>query len=323
MRRAQHLVTALPSATGGEAGPDFIAELPELAVLRARGEDALDFLARQLTSDVRGLPAGHSHLSAWCTAQGRVICVGRLLCRSGDHLYLLPTDLVAEVETRLGRYVLRSRVDLSDAGAVAVGCSGLRTGGVLREAIGRLPEGPDQLIEHAGCTVVGLAGPTPRYLLLGDPETVRAVRERQGALAAPAAAWRVQEIRAGVPAIGRAGSEMYLPQMLNLDVLGGLSFEKGCYPGQEIIARLKYRGEVKRRLFIAEVQAEAAPAPGWPIVRAGAEGGHKAGEVLVAERDGDGIVLLAVLEVAASGDTLHLGDPTGPVLSIAPLPYRN
>ncbi len=311
----------------------FLAELPDLSVLRAAGRDARDFLARQLTSEVRDLPVGQSQLSAWCTAKGRVIAVGRLFCRADDFLLLIPRDLSGEVLTRLRRYVLRSAVELSEAEAVVVGCAGPRAGDCLRAGLGSLPERPDALVEHAGCTVVAIAGPgphrpdprylVPRYLVLGDPGSVRAVRD--GALAAlaraPAAAWRALEILSATPVIHRATSEAYLPQMLNLEVLGGLSFQKGCYPGQEIIARLKYRGEVKRRMFLARAETDEVPEPGQPVFRAGAEGGEKAGEVLTAERCLGGVRLLAVIDLAALENTLHLGEPGGPVLAIEPLPY--
>jgi folate-binding Fe-S cluster repair protein YgfZ len=109
--------------------------------------------------------------------------------------------------------------------------------------------------------------------------------------------------------------------MLNLEALSGLSFQKGCYPGQEIIARLQYRGEVKRRMFLCGAKGDGVPTAGQPLFRRLRDGPHKAGEVLAAERHRDGVALLAVIDIAASDTSLHLGDPGGPLLSLMPLPY--
>jgi tRNA-modifying protein YgfZ len=325
-----------PSATGQKArepADDFIADVPDLAVLRVGGKDAVDFLAGQLTSDVRALLPGQSQLAAWCNPKGRVIVVCRVLCLVDQYLLVFPDDLADDTLTRLKRYVLRSQVDLSDERArfVATGCVGPGIGAVLRDRLGALPERPGALIEVAGLVVVthyfeSVAGYGPRYLVLGATESVRALREAAVPAHASAPAWRVLEILSGVPVIQRATSEVYLPQMLNLEALGGLSFQKGCYPGQEVIARLQYRGEVKRRMFLAGAQlddtrCDGVPTAGQPLFRRLRDGPHKAGEVLAAERHRDGVALLAVIDIAASDTSLHLSDPGGPLLSLMPLPY--
>jgi folate-binding protein YgfZ len=324
-----------PSATGHKArdpADDFIADLPDLAVLRVGGEDAADFLAGQLTSDVRALRPGQSQLAAWCTPKGRVIVVCRVLCLVDQHLLIFPDDLAEDTLTRLKRYVLRSRVELSDERArwVTTGYAGPGVAAVLRERLGALPERPGGLIEVTGFVVVAhyfesVAGYGPRYLVLGAAESVRALREAAVPAPGSAPAWRVLEILSGVPVIHRATSETYLPQMLNLEALGGLSFQKGCYPGQEVIARIKYRGEIKRRMFLAGAKLDGAkgdgvPAAGQPLFQRLSDGPRKAGEVLAAEHHRDGVALLAVIDIAAD-QSLHLGDPNGPVLSLMPLPY--
>lgn len=315
-----------PSATGPlarEPADDLIADLPDLAVLRVGGKDAADFLAGQLTSDVRALLPGQSQLAAWCTAKGRVIVVCRVLRLVDQHLLVFPDDLAEDTLTRLKRYVLRSRVELSEERArwVTTGCAGSGVGAVLRERLGALPERPGGLIEEAGFVAVALGGYGPRYLVLGRAESIRALRETVVPVPGSAPAWRVLEILSGDPVIHRATSETYLPQMLNLEALGGLSFQKGCYPGQEVIARLKYRGEIKRRMFLCGAKSDGVPTAGQPLFQRLSDGPRKAGEVLAAERHLEGVVLLAVIDIAASDTSLHLGDPGGPVLSLMPLPY--
>ncbi len=320
-----------PSATEDKArepADDFIADLPDLAVLRVGGKDAANFLAGQLTSDVRALRPGQSQLAAWCTPKGRVIVVCRVLCLVDQHLLVAPDDMAEDTLTRLKRYVLRSRVELSDERLrwVTIGCAGPGVGAVLRERLGTLPEPPGGLIEVAGFVVLALAGYGPRYLVLGTAESVRALWEAAVPALGSAPAWRVLEILSGIPVIHRATSETYLPQMLNLEALGGLSFQKGCYPGQEVIARLKYRGEIKRRMFLAaakldDAKGDGVPTVGQPLFHWVWDGPHKAGEVLAAERHRDGVALLVVIDIAAADSSLHLGDPGGPVLSLMPLPY--
>ncbi|MGH7535043.1 MAG: hypothetical protein ACREMG_05600, partial [Gemmatimonadales bacterium] len=169
-----------PSATGPlarEPAGDLIADLPDLAVLRVGGKDAADFLAGQLTSDVRALRPGQSQLAAWCSPKGRVIVVCRVLCLVDQHLLVVPDDLADDTLARLKRYVLRSRVELSEERArwVMRGCAGQGVGAVLRERFGALPERPGGLIEGAGFVVVALAGYGPRYLVLGTAESVAAL----------------------------------------------------------------------------------------------------------------------------------------------------
>jgi tRNA-modifying protein YgfZ len=329
MHRPDHVQQTATGPEARESADDFVADLPDLAVLRAGGKDAVDFLGGQLTSDVRALLPGQSQLAAWCTPKGRVIVVCRVLCLVDQHLLVLPDDLAEDTLTRLKRYVLRSRVELSEERArwVTIGYAGPGVGAVLRERLGALPERPGGLIEVAGFVVVALAGYGPRYLVLGAAEPVRALREAAVPALGSVPAWRVLEILSGVPVVHRATSETYLPQMLNLEALGGLSFQKGCYPGQEVIARLQYRGEIKRRMFLAGAQladakGDGVPAAGHPVFQRLWDGPRKAGEVLAADRHRDGVVaLLAVIDIAASDQSLHLGDPGGPVLSLMPLPY--
>ena len=330
-----------PSATEHKArdpADDFIADLADLAVLRVGGRTRRIFSPASSPATYAPCGPGRASWPPGAPPRARVIVVCRVLCLVDQHLLVLPDDLAEDTLTRLKRYVLRSRVELSDERArwVTTGCAGPGVGAVLRERLGALPERPGGLIEVAGFVVVAhyfesVAGYGPRYLVLGAAESVRALREAAVPAPGSAPAWRVLEILSGVPVIHRATSETYLPQMLNLEALGGLSFQKGCYPGQEVIARLKYRGEIKRRMFLAgaklddaqldDTTGDGVPTAGQPLFQRLWDGPRKAGEVLAAERHRDGVALLAVIDIAASDQSLHLGDPGGPVLSLMPLPY--
>jgi tRNA-modifying protein YgfZ len=210
--------------------PDLnLTELDDLAVIAARGPDTVSFLQGQLSHDV-GLLAGRGALLAGLhNPQGRLLALLRLLWLADDHvLIVVPSALAETVRQTLGRYVLRSRVQLADAGANwrAYGVTGPDAAAVAstRIAMAMDQTGSRQLI------VAPRSEPLPECDP-GDRDT-----------------WRLDDIRAGLPEIAAATSGLFVAQMLNLDMLDAISFDKGCYTGQEVIARAHYRGQVKRRM---------------------------------------------------------------------------
>ena len=229
-----------------------VAELG-LGVLRVRGVDALSFLQGQLSNDVMRLESGRLQLSGYHTPQGRAIALLRLTpLASDDVLAVLPRELVAAVITRLKRYVLRAKAQLTD--------------------------------ESAQWTVLGYQGPAPavpagalclpwgssRQLLLIPPESSGPPANE--APAGTAADWAAADIADGLPQVYVATSEAFVAQMLNLDVTGGIALDKGCYTGQEIIARAHYRGQVKRRMQRFESEAPCDLKPGQTGVLADGRG---------------------------------------------------
>jgi folate-binding protein YgfZ len=288
------------------AGPGG-APLDWLAVLEVRGADAASFLHAQFCGDVLGLPPGGCRFTAWCTPKGRVIA-SLLLARSdaGFRLFLC-RDIAAQVLRRLRLFVLRARVELSDrTGELAVAGS-----------LGSAPPLPG--IDHAwhyaeqdglGTAVLpGSAG--PRWLLCGAPATLAGF----GATRPAAGGWVLEDVRTGLPWIGAVLSEEFLPQELDLERLDGLSYRKGCFPGQEVIARVHARGRLKRALRGFSIAA-APPAAAARIVAAD---GTAAGLVITAAENGSGSSKgLAVVELTrAGGETLHILEAAGPVLSFA------
>ncbi len=266
--------------------PTAVASLPHLGVLRFSGADTLRFLQGQLSNDVERLPASGSLLAGLHSPQGRVIAVLLLLAGAdGTVLAVLPQELAAAVSTRLARFILRAKVRIEDASA--------------------------QL------AVFGVEDPAGRRLLVQPRDAPAPAGESM-----PQSAWRAGDIALGLPQVYVATSEAFLAQMLNLDRVDGVSFTKGCYTGQEIIARAHYRGRVKRRMqrFLAPDAAAIAPGERYRL-----PDGRTIEVVDAAPRRAGGWELLAVapLTVGPSGEDA-LEDPAAPCLlgaQSAPLPY--
>lgn len=276
--------------------------LTSLGVIRVEGPDAASFLQAQVTADLRGLAPGTSTLAAWCSPQGRVIALLRIGPFADGYLAVLPRELCGSVHERLRRFVLRSRVAIIDASAdlTVVGISG------------REPGALDALPPHGELAVLRL--PASRELLIGTAEPLGAATA--GLDPAGDDAWEARCIAEGEPEVYSSTSESWVPQMLNLDLLGAVSFRKGCYPGQEIVARTQNLGRIKRRMFRYHVAGPSLPEAGAALF----QGKSKVGEVVRSVRRATTAQLLAVVSLDAAGTGLT--DETGEVTcSPEPLPY--
>lgn len=292
-----------------------LAPLSQRGWVSFRGADALSFLHSQLSADVLGLPEHGWRAAAYCTPQGRVSAVLRVMF-GGDGLYAeLPAELAEGTIERLKLFVLRSRVEIEYlTGHSAFGCYGAGLGALLERLGYPMPE---HIMGHArrgDIHIMRIPGPQPRCVVHGPRGAVLAIWDQCVRHADPSCAdqWRLQEIESAWPDVHRETRNQFLPQSLNLEAWGGLSYSKGCYPGQEIIARTRYRGRLKQHLFRATVAAQP-PAPGTSVLRAN---GQSAGAVLYGAASNSGQSrLLAVLRDAedgayriAGGDGMELTD---------------
>jgi len=213
------------------------ARLGRYGLLSVTGDDARDFLHAQLTNDIQGLAPDRAALAGWCSAQGRLLATFLVIPSPQGFLLQLARDLAPAVAKRLGMFVLRSKVKVVDESAAWV------QDGIWDADI----QQPDVAWKDGTVTVrVG----ERRYIQLGP-----SISEQPNATEED---WILREIRAGRPFISSATQDKFVPQMVNLEKLGGVDFQKGCYPGQEIVARAQYRGQVKRRM----VQMQGAAQPG-------------------------------------------------------------
>ncbi|MEP6996429.1 MAG: folate-binding protein [Betaproteobacteria bacterium] len=300
-----------------------VCDLSPLAVLQIAGPDAAAFLQGQFTNDVAALGPGATQYSAWCSPKGRMLA-NFLLRRSGEASYelLLPAGLSETIAQRLRMFVLRSRVTVADTSSTTVrlGVAGSGASAAMRTTLGEAPA--VHAVAALGELVVA-ALPGPRYIVAVAPEAAARCWDRLTAVCRPAgfAAWQWATICAGIPVITPPTADLFVPQAANWDALGGVSFQKGCYAGQEIVARTQYLGRLKERLALAHLDV-ARPVSGDRLYSA-VFCAQACGTVVNAAAAPDGgSDVLAVLQLAAveSGD-VRLGAPDGPPLRLLALPY--
>jgi folate-binding protein YgfZ len=301
-----------------------LADLSELGLLRVSGADARTFLQGQVTNDVRQVSAEHSQLNSLCSPKGRMLANFRVFEREGDLYLQLPRTGLEAVRKRLQMFVLRSQVTLEDVSdqLVRIGIAG----GCAEQLLPEVPAAASGATCHPPpLTIIRLPGDRPRFELIGPADAVIAFWEQSASLARPAGPdfWALMDIRAGLPTVYPETTEAFVPQMVNLQLIDGVSFTKGCYTGQEVVARMQYLGKLKRRMYLARVDSAEAPRPGDALYSPISESGQGAGRVVDARPSPDGgHELLAVIEIAgAEHGGLRLGDPEGPQLTLQPLPY--
>ncbi len=303
----------------------FVAPLPDLGLLTVHGAESLRFLHSQLTNDVEHLGEVEARWYGYCTAKGRLLA-SFLGWRDADGAALLGSRTLAEpLRKRLAMFVLRAKARVADASeeVLLFGLGGAAAAEGLRRLGLEAPE-PMAVARAGALTLIGLpAVPVaqrrcPRWLLaVPAGQAGEAWHALSAALApAPSAAWRWTEVLGGVPRIVPATSELFVPQMLNLDLSGGVSFTKGCYPGQEVVARTHYLGKQRRRTFLGRIDGPV-PEPGADLPDAS---GKPAGRVvLAAAAPGGGAALLFEAQFAAIAAGVH--SPEGLPIVLGELPY--
>ena len=232
---------------------ELFCDLSHFGIISAYGEDGNEFLQAQFTNDINEVDEAHSQLSALCSPKGRMLCNFRIFRREQTFYLTLPYELLEAALSRLRMFVLRSRVTLEDASdaLMGIGASGERMVDHLRDIVGELPENVDESIQFNDYTVIRVAGVVPRFEIYGLLEPMKKLWQSLDVHATPvgASVWELLNIQAGIPVITAATIDSYVPQMANMHLVNGVSFDKGCYPGQEIVARMHYLGKLKRRMY--------------------------------------------------------------------------
>ncbi|MDP9586315.1 UNVERIFIED_ORG: folate-binding protein YgfZ [Burkholderia contaminans] len=302
--------------------------LPQFGVIDVAGDDAATFLHSQLTNDIEHLDAASARLSGYCSAKGRLLA-SFLAWRAGHGVQLLVSkDVQAAVQKRLSMFVLRSKAKLTDASdtLAVVGFAG-----DVRDALSgifdALPDGVHVKVDGPAGALIRVpdAAGRKRYLWIGPRAEVDARLAALGGklpVVSPAV-WDWLDVRAGEPRITQPAVEQFVPQMVNFDVIGAVNFRKGCYPGQEVVARSQYRGTIKRRTALAHVAGET------DTVHAGVElfhsddPGQPCGMIVnAAAAPAGGVDALVEIKLAAlDSGTVHLGAADGPTLAFDALPY--
>lgn len=304
-----------------------VAPLTDMGLIRASGQDAASFLHNLLTNDINGIGPGDARFAGFCTAKGRLLALF-LVWRDGDDFLLaLPREILPAILKKLSMYVLRSRVKLTDATSekTLLGYSHPAAASPaptfpFGTSASELPR--SGVVAVDGTQVVRLDD--TRWLLALDVDQAGARWQQLAAQARPVglAAWHWLEIVAGQPRVVAATQEAFVPQMLNMELpaVAGVSFSKGCYPGQEIVARTQYLGKVKRRTFRARLAT--AVAPGAPVY-APETGDQQCGAIVSAAPSPAGgfECLVCVQSSAEDAGEVHVGTPGGERLEFLPLPY--
>lgn len=340
MNTPSHPDTPLPhvqpeSAAAGDLGDlaieleavssgSFLADLSHFGVLAISGEDAQSFLQGQLSCDVDALAGcAMSSYGSYNTAKGRMLANFLLWQEGTEWRMVLHRSIAPAIQKRLGMFVLRAKVKIADrtGEVVLMGVGGPAAASTLHGQINPVPEEAHHLQAGSnGSTLIALPG--RRWLLSVAADKAPHVRT---ALAGPlrpvgTSAWSWTEIRNGIPWVTAQTQDQFVPQMANLELIGGVNFKKGCYPGQEIVARTQYLGKLKRRLYLAHVDT---PALEGDELCSEDVGGQVNGMIAnAAPAPGGGSDVLAVVQsTSAEGNSVHLKTAGGPKLRFLPLPY--
>ncbi len=285
----------------GESGATSNAVLADLShegLIAVTGGDARSFLQGQLSTDIQELTPKRGQLSSWSNAKGRVVTLCRIFQRDEIIYLALPQPLLAPVMQRLSTYVLRSKAALTDASDASVrfGIAGEGAQDLLQKAGLTPPPGVNEQAHQDGTWLMRLQGRTPRYAVHGPAEALIPLWQELQAKRVRTAGedhWALLKILAGEPTVYPATSEHFVAQMLGLEELGAINFRKGCYTGQEVIARAHYRGGVKRHLAHARCQTPEPVSPGTAVNLRGQN--QTVAEVVDARRDTKGETRMLVV----------------------------
>ncbi|MHC8403661.1 CAF17-like 4Fe-4S cluster assembly/insertion protein YgfZ [Pseudomonas sp. TMB3-21] len=298
----------------------FFCTLSHEGVLAVRGTDAGKFLQGQLTCNLDYLSEHRASLGARCTQKGRMQSSFRILLQGDGVLMAMATELLEPQLADLKKYAVFSKSKLTDESAAWVRFGVVLGDTVLADLGLELPADTDSVVRHGDLIAVRVSPDRAELWVPADQADV--VKGKLSAVLAPGDLneWLLGQIRAGIGQVMPATRELFIPQMLNLQAVGGVSFKKGCYTGQEIVARMQYLGKLKRRLYRLSLPAGELPEPGTPLFSP--SHGSSIGEVVIAAHAERNIELLAVLQAeAAEGCDIHLGALEGPALQLLDLPY--
>lgn len=299
-----------------------VISLDQLGIIHVSGEDAQDFLQSQFSNDIALLNSTTSQLSAYCNPKGRILAQFLVIQANDSYLLILPLNIIDKTMQRLTMFVMRSKVELANVTNELI-CFGL-AGNQPENTEFALPENDYQLATRQSVLTIKLPAPLNRYLIIAPIENAMSIWTSLKDSHTPRShhVWQWLEIQAGIPSIVKETMEEFVPQMVNLELIGAVNFKKGCYPGQEIVARMHYLGKAKRRMFKLHSKEATPPPPGTDLYLNGGDG-QSAGKIVSAEPANDsGIDLLAVIRLNhQNSDQLRLGSADGPALEFTAQPY--
>ena len=305
----------------------YWCKLTHSGVLSFDGPDAKAFLQGQLTNDINAITGTRSQYAGYCTPKGRLLASMLLWLHDGAYHILLPRALCEPVRKRLSMYILRAKVKAADVSEdyVLFGLAGTQAAALTASLAASAPAAIHDVVHGQGVSALML--PVQRFLIVAKRSQAARVEAAlaDAATESPATLWDALDIEAGIPSVVTATQEQFVPQTVNFDLIGAVSFDKGCYPGQEIVARTHYLGKVKQRMVRARITANvtlSAPTAGDKLY-VDAFGDQASGMIVAATAADNGTYdVLAVVQTSSlEGGAIHWQSPTGPALRIETLPY--
>lgn len=321
------------TVTFGDKGADAdvlgtgvaIVPLLHLGLLQTTGPDSAPYLHNLFSNDVNKLPAASAQWNSFNSPKGRMLASFLLWHEAEGHSLLMSADILPAMLKKLSMYILRSKVKLADVSTTTalIGLAGKNAAQCLSAAGLSLPDADMQEKSVEGVRVIRLSAELVIVVTQADAGSdVFSKLCAGGAQKAGTGTWELAMVRAGLPRVTAPTQEEFVPQMLNYDLIGGISFQKGCYPGQEIVARTKYLGKLKKRMYRVALAAGSNPVSGADLYSP-AFGDQSAGKVVNAAMLSDGsFEALAVMQTScADAGEVNLGAPDGPAVCVLELPY--
>ena len=318
---------SVDSAINSLKGEFYLTDLSWLGVIEVSGEDKQTYLQGQLTNDINAVSSSLSHLSGLCTPKGRLRALFSIFAHT-DNLYLqFPQPLLEDNLKRLKMFVMMSKVELKDVSdeVIKIGIYGTKAEKKLKNIGFSIPGETNMISNNDDILLLRLSGNTPRFECIGSIDKIQSLwtQLQPQAQLLDTSHWRLLDIQSGIPNIFAQTNEAFIPQMLNLQVLNGINFKKGCYTGQEVVARMQYLGKLKRRMYRVHCDTEQLPIPGSALHSASSTSSQGAGKVVDAQKSLDGGVdLLAVITTeAVENNDIFLDEAMQFPLTLQELPY--
>ena len=300
---------------------NIICDLSHLGLLEISGDDALGFLQGQVTNDVKLLNNNNSHFTGYCSPKGRLLALFFAFTYQQKLHLQLNSNLVEPISKRLKMYVMRSKVSINivSDNNVRFGLNGNDMPAFLSEFFTQIPNQAYESVSTENSTLIRLSGTVPRFEIICETDRAKEIWQSLKAKCKPVgrSCWDWLEIQAGIPDIYLQTQEEFVPQMVNLDLLNTINFKKGCYTGQEIVARTHYLGKVKRRTYLAHIATSTPPQAGTDVMNENKEAVGKIVRSAIAPNSGYDVLAEVRLESIEAGDVL-VNDTK---LEIKSLPY--
>lgn len=296
---------------------NFICKIDAYSIIKANGIDCEKFLQGQLTCDMRDINEHRSSLGAYCNHKGRILALMRILKKADNYYLILSKALLNETLSLLKKYILFSKVQLTDVSLSYkhFGCSGSNMPTILTKLFDKIPLQVNEVTTHENISIIYIPGGQPRYELIGETDAMEKLWQtlaKETVIVDPSA-WQLLNIRANIPSIYPTTMEQFTPHMINLPELGGVSFSKGCYVGQEIIARTQYLGKVKKHMVHASLESDEHPQAGDNLVD---NNNAEIGKIIDSCESQPNHYELMVLLNENTADVIYWRDADGPKIRI-------